>query len=600
MDNKSASDPVSPTTPHTASATFAMQLRRFVEMIPTVGWQAAPDGQFQFFTKYFQDYTGLTPDEYLGMGWNRAIHPDDLPSLLETWSAIRASGQPGDLNCRVRRFDGEYRFVTAHTVPYRDEQGVIQGWYGCSLDIEEHKQTERQQRSGAQELRGAMDIIGGLIAVIDHDGSALYMNEGLRQYSGLTITDISLKEFRETVMHPADGEVYERHPAEIKAGVAFKSVFRLRRHDGQYRWHQVQYNPLRNDENVIIRWYATGIDVHEQHMAAMRLENENIALREEITRSSMLEEIVGSSEPMRRVLSCVQRVAKSDSTVLITGETGTGKELIARAVHMHSLRAAKAFIRVNCAAIPPPLIASELFGHEKGAFTGALHKRLGRFEAADGGTLFLDEIGDLPTETQIALLRVLQEREFERIGSQESISVDVRVVAATNVDLAARMAAGTFRQDLFYRLNVFPIALPSLRERSEDIPLLVEYFVERYARKAGKHIKRIDGPTLELLRKYKWPGNIRELQNVIERSVILCDCDVFSIDASWLKNAADDTQALPHTLSVELASREKELIERALEAAGGRVAGPTGAAARLNMPRQMLTSKMKALGIPKR
>jgi formate hydrogenlyase transcriptional activator len=592
--DKSTSDSGSPPTP------FEAQLRRFVEMIPTVGWQAGPDGQFQFFTKYFQDYTGLTPEEYLGMGWNRAIHPDDLPSLLVTWAAIRESGQPGDLNCRVRRFDGEYRFVTAHTVPYRDERGVIRGWYGCSLDIEEHKQTERQQRSGAQELRSAMDIIGGLIAVIDHDGSALYMNQALREYTGLKITDISLKEFRATTMHPGDGEVYERHPAELKAGIAFKSLFRIRRHDGQERWHQVQYNPLRNDDNIIIRWYATAIDVHEQHTAAMRLENENVALREEITRSSMFEEIVGSSEPMQRVLSSVQKVAKSDSTVLITGETGTGKELIARAVHMHSRRASKAFIRVNCAAIPPALIASELFGHEKGAFTGALQKRLGRFEAADGGTLFLDEIGDLPMETQIALLRVLQEREFERIGSQHSISIDVRVVAATNVDLVARMAAGTFRQDLFYRLSVFPIALPSLRERAEDIPLLVEYFVERYARKAAKRINRIDAPTLELLKTYKWPGNIRELQNVIERSVILCDCDVFSIDASWLTNASGDVPTLRHTLSVELANREKELIENALAASGGRVSGPTGAAARLNMPRQTLTSKMKALGIPKR
>src|SRR5262252_7108246 len=249
----------------------------------------------------------------------------------------------------------------------------------------------------------------------------------------------------------------------------------------------------------------------------------------------MFEEIIGSSKPIRQLLKQVEKVAPLDSTVLILGKTGTGKELVARAVHRRSNRANRPFIRVNCAAIPQSLIASELFGHEKGAFTGAVQRRVGRFEAADGGTLFLDEVGELPMETQIALLRVLQEKEFERVGSNHPISVDVRLIAATNRDLSAAVGAGTFRQDLFYRLNVVPIAVPPLRERAEDIPLLVEYFVRRFAKGTGKTIRHIGKPTLERLQAYNWPGNIRELQNVVERAVILSEGDTFVVDESWLK-----------------------------------------------------------------
>ena len=312
----------------------------------------------------------------------------------------------------------------------------------------------------------------------------------------------------------------------------------------------------------------------------------------------MFEEIVGSGKPIRQVLKQVEKVAPSDSTVLILGETGTGKELIARALHRRSKRANRPFIRVNCAAIPQSLIASELFGHEKGAFTGALQRRVGRFEAADGGTLFLDEIGDLPAETQVALLRVLQEREFERVGSNQAIRIDVRLIAATNRDLSAAVAGGSFRQDLFYRLNVFPIAVPSLRERAEDIPLLVEYFVARFSRSAGKNIRKIGKSTLETLRGYPWPGNIRELQNVVERAVILCETDTLAIDESWLKRAPADSSGRHEGLAV-LSDREVELIQAALAESHGRISGPSGAAAKLGIPRQTLESKMRRLGIDK-
>jgi formate hydrogenlyase transcriptional activator len=298
-------------------------------------------------------------------------------------------------------------------------------------------------------------------------------------------------------------------------------------------------------------------------------------------------------------------VAPTDSTVIIVGETGTGKELIARAVHKRSKRASRAFIRVDCAAIPPSLIASELFGHEKGAFTGALQKRLGRFESADGGTIFLDEIGELPAETQPALLRVLQEREFERVGSSKPIAVDVRVLAATNRDLEAAVTRGAFRQDLFYRLNVFPIEIPPLRERVDDIPLLVEYLLERYAKKAGKRIRQIRKKTLELFQAYDWPGNIRELQNVIERAVILCDGETFSVEDTWLKGESSQSGptvshvgALTERESV-LVQQEKKIIEAALAASEGRISGPVGAAARLGIPRQTLDSKIRTLRIDK-
>ena len=350
-----------------------------------------------------------------------------------------------------------------------------------------------------------------------------------------------------------------------------------------------------NESEKVTSWCVTATDIDDHNRTEERFENEILFLREEIDHSSMFEEIVGSSKPIRHLLNHVEKVASSDSTVLILGETGTGKELIARALHRRSKRANRAFIRVNCAAIPQSLIASELFGHEKGAFTGALQRRVGRFEAANGGTLFLDEIGELPMETQIALLRVLQEKEFERVGSNHPISSDVRLIAATNRDLLAAVAAGTFRQDLFFRLNVFPIAVPPLRDRAADIPFLVEYFVGRFAKEVGKNIRHIGKQALEQLKQYHWPGNIRELQNVVERAVILSDSDTLAVDETWLKHESARSAGLGsrnwHAV------REMEMIQAALVASHGRVSGPSGAAMKLGIPRQTLESKILRLGI---
>ncbi len=331
-----------------------------------------------------------------------------------------------------------------------------------------------------------------------------------------------------------------------------------------------------------------------------RLKHESVALPEEIDKGSMSYEIVGSSGALQKVLSLVSKVAPTDATVLVTGETGTGKELVARAIHRRSRRSSRAFVSVNCAAVPRDLIASELFGHEKGSFTGALQRRLGRFELAEGGTIFLDEVGELPLETQIALLRVLQEHEFERLGGTRSVQTNVRVIAATNRNLQAAIQAGTFRSDLFYRLNVFPIDMPPLRERREDIPVLVEYFVDHCARKVGKKIQGITKESLDLLRSYAWPGNIRELQNVIERSVIMCETENFSVDNTWLAQRPLATEPkIPLDLSERLAAQEKEMIEAALRESAGRVFGPSGAATKLAMPRSTLESKIRSLKISK-
>lgn len=464
----------------------------------------------------------------------------------------------------------------------------------------ERKRTEEKLRQDERELRRITDAIPHAIGVLALDGTPLHANQVVLDYTGLTLEDLKTGDFPMRLFHTEDFErVQEKRQNALEHGAPFELELRVRRKDGQYRWFLFRYNPLRDDEGRIIRWYATGIDIEERKQAEESIRNENMALREEIDGASMFEEIVGSSEVLRKVLGQVAKVAPVDSTVLILGETGTGKELVARAIHKRSNRSSRAFIRVNCASIPSSLIASELFGHEKGAFTGALQRRVGRFESANGGTIFLDEIGELPPETQVALLRVLQEREIERVGSSQPISVDVRVVAATNRDLKAAMAAGSFRQDLFYRLNVFPIQIPSLRERVDDIPVLVEYLIERYAQKAGKKIRHIRKQTVELFQAYDWPGNIRELQNVIERAVVLCDGDTFSVDGTWLKGERDRQAEPVVPLAASIGERERDMIEAALVQSRGKVSGPTGAAAKLGIPRQTLDSKIKSLGIDK-
>ena len=492
---------------------------------------------------------------------------------------------------------------------------------------EPRTQPEEASPSSEESFRLIVETLPGLIAVMTADGGVEHVNRQVLEYFGRTLEE--LRQWGTTdAVHPADlPRVAAAWQHAVQTGQPYEFEHRIRRADGEYRWFQSRGLPLRNADGRIVRWYnlLTDIDARKQSeeklrrseaeqrqaQAALeiafeeikrlkdRLQDENLALREEIDQAFMFEEIVGASPALKSVLSHVSKVAPTDSTVLISGETGTGKELIARAIHKHSRRADRAFVSLNCAATPPSLIASELFGHEKGAFTGAVQQRRGRFELAHNGTIFLDEIGEIPMDTQIALLRVLQERQLERVGGSRLIPVDVRVVAATNRDLSVAIAEGSFRSDLFYRLNVFPIHVPPLRKRCEDIPILVEYFVKRFAEQMAKRIRQIDRRTLEVCERYPWPGNIRELQNIVERSVILCSGDTFSIDEAWLSTqvpVGTDGPALPQTLL----DQERDMIEAALLKSRGKVAGPRGAAATLGIPASTLESKIKQLGIEKR
>src|SRR5262245_40653761 len=461
---------------------------------------------------------------------------------------------------------------------------------------------ERIEKSEAH-LREVVDGIRHNVVVLGADGSVIYVNRTVLEYTGVSESELMKTDFRLHVFHPGDFErLHEVRRVGFAGNVPWENEVRVRRHDGQYRWYLIRYSPLFDEQGHVKQWCAAGIDIEDRKRDEERLRLENLALREDLNLSSMYEEIVGSSKPLRLVLAQVSKVAPTDTTVLIHGETGTGKELIARAIHKRSNRSTRAFIKVNCAAIPSSLIASELFGHEKGAFTGAVQRRIGRFESADGGTIFLDEVGELSPDTQVSLLRVLQEREIERVGSNHPISIDVRLLAATNRDLEAAVEEGSFRRDLFYRLNVFPIYLPSLRERRDDIPVLVEYLVERYAKRSGKRIKRTNKASLELLQSYDWPGNIRELQNVIERAVILCDDETRSVDDRWLRRATSGARkgsqlGVLAESEKAFAKHEREAIETALAESRGRISGPDGAAARLGIPRQTLDSKIASLGI---
>ena len=577
------------------------QLQATLDKIPAYTWYANPTGGLTFVNTRCADYLGLPSDHPLRLGidtgaaWDSHIallHPDDAEETRRVWSNCLKTGSPGEVSFRVRNADGAYRWFLSRAEPLRANDGTILYWIGINLDIEDRKRAEI-------ELRQSLDLAPQIIGVLGPGRERLYANRVALAYYGVTLEEWRQRSFGPEV-HPDD---FDRVKAVVDRSVAhpaaYESEMRLRKGDGTYRWFLVRYNPLRDDQGQLIRWYLACTDIDDRKRAEDRMRNETIALREDLDRASMFEEIVGSSPALQRVLAQVAKVAQTDSTVLILGETGTGKELVARAIHKRSRRASGAFIRVNCAAIPPSLVASELFGHEKGAFTGAVQRRLGRFEAADGGTIFLDEIGELPPEAQVSLLRVLQEREIERVGSSHPIAVDVRVLAATNRDLEAAVERGTFREDLFYRLNVFPIRLPPLRERADDIPILVEYLVDRFAKQTGKVIRNIEKPTMQRLTAYDWPGNVRELQNVIERAVVLSEGggETFVIDESWL--ARKQHTPSNGTAVTSLADGEKALIEAALKETRGRVAGPRGAAAKLGIPRQTLEWKIRNLNIDK-
>ncbi len=854
-------------------------IRLVVDTIPTLAWSAGPDGSAQFFNQRWLDYTGLSAEQALGSGWQVAIHPDELPRILETFREALNSVKPYEVEGRFRRFDGEFRWFLFRGSPLRDRSGKVAKWYGTNTDLEDRKRAEDALRKSEERWRSVFENSAIGVAVTDlnarylatnhvyqtivgytdeelraldflslthedyreanwalitelvegkrrqfqiekkyrrKDGSSIWVSnnvslvpgtervprfimalseditqrkraedalqrsegylaeaqkltrtgswaalvhqmenlywtnvywseelfrifgfdpnptppseveivgrmhpedvlhnkplvdqairgrsdfevdyrlllpngaakyihvvghpvanasgdvieivgtamdvterkraedalreseaflleaqrltrtcswrhevlsdkvtvspEGLLMYGIEPEDDASSAVFYFGRMHPEDRpEVEQAYAAALLGKTDFEANFRLVLPDGTIKNTRSIGHPILDERGDVLEFVGASIDVTEHHRARADLEkaleeikrlrdqlqNENVVLREQIDQAFMFEEIVGTSSGLQGVLSRVMKVAPTDSSVLVSGETGTGKELVARAIHKRSRRSQRAFVSVNCAALAPSLISSELFGHEKGAFTGAMQRRLGRFELANGGTIFLDEIGELPLDTQVALLRVLQEREFERVGGTQPVKIDVRVIAATNRDLEAAVANGTFRPDLYYRLNVFPIHIPPLRERQDDLLELLEYFVNRFAQKMGKHFGKIDKRTVELFRSYPWPGNIRELQNVVERSVIVSSDDAFSVDAAWLskdpRRLTLPKQPKPADTD-EDARLERQIIEEALAGSRGRVSGPNGAAARLRVPPSTLEHRIKKLRIRK-
>jgi formate hydrogenlyase transcriptional activator len=569
------------------------QLQLVLNSIPTMVWSENKDGRNDFSNQRSLECFGIPTEDAASYNWKSIVHPEDVERAEQKFQLAAAIGAVYEVEKRLRVADGSYRWFQTRAVPLRDTNGEIIRWYGVDTDVEDLKRAQEELTEHARQLRQVIDLNPLQMFIWEADASASFGNRASMDYFG-PIPPMPPMEFLALVAHPEDLENLQTGIADaLSLGTPFAMETRMRRHDGEYRWFLYHINPLRDEQQRIMRWCGTRIDIDDRKRGEDRAVKENLVLREEIEQISMFEEIVGVSPAIQKVLARVAKVAGTDATVLITGETGTGKELIARAIHKRSSRASRAFVSVNCAAIPRDLIASELFGHEKGAFTGALQRRLGRFELADGGTLFLDEVGELPHETQVSLLRVLQEREFERMGGSRPIRTDVRVVAATNRDLPAAIADSAFRSDLYYRLNVFPIHIPPLRERKTDIRLLVEYFIDRFSSKTGKKIRHLDRRSLERLQNYSWPGNIRELQNIIERSVIVCDTENFYVDESWLTHT-------PSRLADDLAIQEKQIIESALARTNGRISGPTGAAAHLGMPASTLDSKIKSLKINKR
>jgi formate hydrogenlyase transcriptional activator len=527
----------------------------------TGSWAWSPDQDIRYWSEECYRVLSFDPQDGLPRfeQFFQRIHPDDQPGFRELiQTAIREKAE-WQADYRIVHPDGPVRDIHVLGHPVLSTSGHLVEFVGTVIDVTERKRAEEELRRSEMELRQMLDLTPQLVAVFGPNRERLYANRILLDYLGLNLEEWRQTFDRSEFVHPDDWERVNGHfDRALSSGASFELELRLCKGDGSYRWFLARCNPVRDDRGQITRWYNALTDIEDRKRAEERLQHENVALREEIDKASMFEEIVGTSPALRTVLSRISKVAPSD------------------------------------------LIASELFGHEKGAFTGATQQRLGRFELANGGTIFLDEVGELPPETQIALLRVLQEHEFERIGGSRRIRADVRVIAATNRDLQAAISAGSFRSDLFYRLNVFPIEIPPLRERKEDIRLLVEYFIDRYARKAGKHVTTVEKRTLQVLQSYPWPGNIRELQNVIERSVIVCETANFSVDESWLSHQPRERKAESQLyLSEKVAAQEKEIIEAALRECQGRVSGLSGAAAKLGIARSTLESKIQSFKINK-
>jgi formate hydrogenlyase transcriptional activator len=639
------------------------EFRTIIEAIPAFVVSALPDGSVDFLSQSLLDYTGLSREQWLGWGWRNIAHPEDVDRAVNKWLAALAGGEPLEVEVRYRRADGKYRWYLGRQVPLRDDKGNIVKWYGTLHDIEDRKRAEAALRKSEERNRSLLQINNAIITNLTQQALLHSISEALHRVisfdrCAITIYQPEKETFRFLAVEGDLLSVYfraglEDHRSETCASWVFEHQRPLVRRDlekeGQYanerrlveegiqsmcafplvlqgkcigtlslvsrardRYSDEDAEFLQEVANQVVLAIQNMQSYQEIDSLKARLEKENVYLREELRTEHNFEEIVGNSPAVLRALGAVDQVAPTDATVLIYGETGTGKELVARAIHNRSPRNGRALVNVNCSAISAGLVESELFGHMKGAFTGALERRIGRFELAHGGTIFLDEIGELSLETQVKLLRVLQEHEFEPVGSSHPVRVDVRVIAATNRNLREAMQAGLFRSDLFYRLNVFPIELPPLRERRSDIPQLVAFCVSRFSKRLGKKIDGVSQESMEKLMNYPWPGNIRELQNVIERAVILSvdpilklDRDLMPVAASRKARETPETDA-PEQRQEDLKSPnplltldevDRNHILTALQHAGGVVDGPRGAARILNLHPNTLRHRMGKLGI---
>jgi PAS domain S-box-containing protein len=588
----------------------------FFENSPSPIFVKDPQGRYLSVNKEFERALRVTEEQIKGKTDGEVFSPKQAAAFQANDRQVLEARVPLEFEEVALQEDGPHTSIV-HKFPLFNAEGTIYAIGGIVTDITERKREEAARLYSEERHRVVVEAASDALVSTDQSGNILFVNPATTRIFGYEpseligqpLTILMPEYLRE--LHRAGFMRYldsgERHinwqGAELIA---------LRKNGEEFPV-EVSFGELSRNGHRVFTGFIHDISERKQARIALekafeeikilkdQLYKENLALRDEVDQASMFEEIIGNSPALQAVLSRITKVAPTESTVLITGETGTGKELIARAVHKRSNRSGRAFVSVNCAALAPSLISSELFGHEKGAFTGATQRRLGRFELADGGTIFLDEVGELPADIQVALLRVLQEREFERVGGTNPVRVDVRVIAATNRDLEAATGGGTLRSDLFYRLNVFPIEVPPLRERKDDVLMLLEYFVKRYANKAGKNIRQIDKGTLELFQSYDWPGNIRELQNVVERSVVLSSGDVFSVDGAWLSK---QPVRAPSRLQASQppngeSDREREIIETVLRECRGRVSGPSGAAAKLRIPASTLESKIKVLKIRK-
>ena len=644
------------------------ELQEVIETIPAMAWSAATDGAAEFFNRRWLDYAGLSADQVHGWGWTSAVHPDDLSRLADYWRNVLASGEPGEFEARLRRFDGVYRWFLFRATPSLDHGRVVK-WYGTNTDIEARKTAEQaivtqnsrlqlllkltQEITSNLEFRELLRAISASIReVMDCDAVQIWLADSasgkFRLYAldfpegkgfvkeGILIESVgackrALETLQPTIRNIANPEEFppDLYKLMLAEGLKSQCVIPLvsrGRAVAALTINRRTDNPFLPDEIDFLQEASGQIAIAIENCLAFsqiselkeKLAQEKVYLEEEIRSDMGFEQIVGNSPALKRVLQLVETVASSNSTVLLLGETGTGKELIARAIHDRSGRKNRTFVKLNCAAIPTGLLESELFGHEKGAFTGAITQKIGRLELADQGTLFLDEVGDIPLEVQPKLLRALQEREFERLGSTHTRKVNVRLVAATNRDLESMIAAREFRSDLYYRLNVFPIRIPPLRERKYDIPLLVSYFVQKFAKQMQKKVESIPGSVMKALTAWEWPGNVRELENFVERAVILSRgrslaaplAELRKVSGAEPKAAAanhdDIARIVKETINAlhgnnsatgDRLKKQRDEIVRALTEAKGRVGGADGAAARMRMNRTTLLARMKKLGI---